>query len=363
MKLCFKITALLLCICLLIGFSACSKNQEAGVPNGMKNVTVAGEDFRLYVPSSWTSNTVYGVSGAYFTMTNQSTVSAVKYAITDDMTAQMTAAGVGEGSARLDWFWQTECLEAINEVALGGSVTQMTEEQTAFVLDSLNAHRYHTTATVHGNVLHFVHAVAEKSGAFYVITFTIANDLYANLISNIDSILDVFLIMDTPYLPEGYMKSLEEDVEVPEGMMLASNNDVAYRFYVPTNWKINREEGIFSAYLESDRSSVSVIPYMPDVENMSVADFFAESEKMMKNLAGEGGYTFVSAEEQVDLGGRQATAYTYRFKVGGNEYYYKQVIAARGSMMYSLTYTAPSAESFAAHMGEVDRMIAEFTFR
>ena len=361
MKLFSKITSLLLCVLMLLACASCGNTKSGDVPDGMKNATAAGDDFRLYVPSVWNVNVAYGVSGAYFTMSQQSTVSVVKYAIDRDMQADMTAQAVGEGSARLEWFWQKECIGAVEQLALGGSLSVIGDDSESCLLGDANAIRRHASATVNGQKMHFVHVVAERAEAFYVFSFISAEDLYTSLLENVSLMLDEFRF-DEPYLPDDYVKDIDPEAEAPQGMKLASNDDVAYRFYVPEQWIVDRDQEIFAAYLESDRSSVSVVPYMPDVESMSVAQFYRMCEDMMKNTSEEGGYELLKTEKEVDLGGRVATAYTYTYTVGGVKYCYLQVIAAYKSMIYSLTYTA-LPENFEAHLEEVDRMIDTFEFR
>jgi len=356
----FHSLLLLLCTAaLLLGGVSCRKVPNEEVPQGMKYATASGSDYRLFVPSVWTSNTAYGVSGAYFTMSEPSTVSVAKYSITAEQAASMQGL---EGSARLDLYWENVCLDAVERISLGGSVQKQGEEPESVLLDTLNARRYHVTATVSGDTLHFVHVLAERDGAVYVMTFTVIDNLYESLLRNVDTIIETFLFSDEPYYPDDYAKTPTEGVDAPDGMKLASNDTVSYRFFVPESWKLNQEEEIFAAYVESDRSVVSVVPYMPDVERMSVAEFFTMCAEMLENTADEDGFELLKEEKEVDLGGRVATAYTYRYTVGGTEFRCMQVIAAYGSMLYSVTYTA-TPESFDAHLADVERIIDAFEFR
>lgn len=354
-----KVAAFLLCFAILLCGASCSSNVEDGIPDGMMIASATGADYRLYVPTTWNLNTAYGVSGAYFNLSRQSTVSVVKYGITGQLANNLQAAELSDGGMRLDWFWENECKPAIDSVSLGGSVQKVEEETNALLLDTENAHRYHVTATVNGETLHFVHVIAEKNNAFYVVSFTVTDSLYASLLSGIENILEEFVFSDTPYMPDDYAKKLDENADAPDGMKLASNDDVAYRFYVPTDWTVNRDETVFSAYLASDRSNVSVVPYMPDEEGVSVESFFKKCKAMLEiTMDSELTYT----AEACTLGGRDATAYSYRYTVGDTEYQYKQVIAVYGSMLYSLTYTA-LPENFDAHLAEVEAIIGAFTFR
>lgn len=365
MKLMTKCAALLLVVATLLGFAACASDQGADVPEGMKNATAAGDDFRLYIPTSWTANTSYGISGGYATLSEQSTVSMTKHAITPEMEAQMQAALAAEGGEnlgerRIDWFWNTHCLPSLRALSVGSSFTEA-EPKSQDLLNKHNAWRYHWQGSANGKGLHFLQIVVERNNAFYLFSFTAEDRQYQAQLSNVETILDHFIFAD-PYYPDDYAKSIDAAAQAPAGMKLASNEDVAYRFYVPTSWTVNPDEEIFSAYLESDRSSVSVVPYMPEVESISVAQYFELCEKMMKSTTAEGGYELLAEPEKVDLGGRQATVYVYRYTVGGREYRYKQVIAAYKSMIYSLTYTS-TPENFDAHLSDVDAMIAAFEFR
>ena len=349
---------------MLIGFASCS-SEGADVPDGMRNATAAGDDFRLYIPSSWTANTSYGVSGGYATLSEQSTVSMTKHVITPEETAQMQEACVIEstetrGERRIDWFWNTYCLPSIRALSVGSSFTEA-EPKSQDLLNKVNAWRYHWQGSANGKGLHFLQIIAEKDNAFYLFSFIAEERQYQAQLENVEKILDNFVFAD-PYYPDDYAKVIDPSAPAPEGMKLASNDDVAYRFYVPASWSINPDEEIFAAYLEGDRSSVSVVPYMPEVESISVAQYFELCETMMKSTAPEGGYELLAEPETIDLGGRQATVYLYRYTVGGREYRYKQVIAAYKSMIYSLTYTS-TPENFDAHLSDVDAIIDAFEFR
>ena len=360
MKKTIKALALLLCAVFLLSLASCVKDAPEDVPDGMKIATVAGADFRLYIPTSWNSNTAYGVSGGYFSLNTQSSVSMAKYPITEEMRERMAAAEIGdEGAARIEWFWNDTCKTALEKQSLGGSFSEV-EAKSEDLINKVNAWRFHCKGIVNGKELHYLQVVAERENAFYVFSYIADASLYEDLLPNVENMLDVFVFAE-PYVPDDYAKSLDAKVEVPAGMKLASSNDVAYYFFVPEVWTVNRDDAIYAAYLESDRSSVSIVPYEPNAESMSVAEFFTMCQDMMKATAGEDGYELIDYRS-VELGGRQATEYVYRYTVGGVEYRYKQVIAAYKSMLYSLTYTA-LPENYDAHVADVDAMIGAFTFR
>ena len=353
------ITLLLLIGILVCSFVACGKEEGEYGPEGMQIANCEGDDFRLYVPTSWNLNNAYGVAGAYYNISAQSTVSVVKYPITEEMKAVLPEGGDAEkNAARLDSFAEQYCKKAIAEQAVGEVLTEDLDLDIS-LLDDVSAREYHYYATVKGENLHFLQVIGERNGGFYVFTFICVPDLYENLLPDVEKMLSEFVFAD-PYNPDDYAREMGEG-EVPDGMILISNNDVAYRFYAPDTWKANYEQKVFAAYREDDRSSVSVVPYMPQKEGMSVAEYFSICKNQMIDIGGEESLVMIS-EDAVTLGGRNATAYVYTYEIGGKTYQYKQVVAVYRSMVYSMTYTA-TPENFEKHLADVDSMIDAFEFR
>ncbi len=353
-----KVLAMLLCIGCLLSLLACSQNKEGEyIPDGMKIANCVGDDFRLYVPGIWNVNTGYGVAGAYYKLATQSTVSVVKYAA-DAQLPDETA----------EQFFLRQCYATVEEQALGGSLKLYEEEPSTDLLDDVNAVRRHYSAVMdtyaeekaEQRELHFLQVVGKKDGHFYVFTFTAVSELYNSLLPDVEKMLSEF-IFASPYTTDDYAKELQEDAKAPEGMKLASNSDVMYRFYVPKDWVVNREERIFSAYDANDKSSVSVVPYMPESNSMSVGQYFALSRDLMMK-SGEGKFELLASGEQVDMGGRVATVFDYYYTVGGVQYRYRQFICAYRSMIYCMTYTA-LPENYETHLADVTAMIEAFEFR
>ncbi|MBE6602105.1 MAG: DUF1795 domain-containing protein [Ruminococcaceae bacterium] len=362
MKKTVKLLALLLCVAMLFSFASCNKDADKDVPRGMQNATVPGADFRLYIPTSWNPNLAYGVSGGYASLTRLSNVSMVKYPITEEMLTSLPAPDAeNAANERIDWFYTTQCRPTLELVSLQGSFVEVAPKA-ADLINNLNAIRYHEKGNVDGKTVHFVQVLTERANAFYVFSFTVLDELYERLLPDVEKILDNFVFADTPYEPDDYLKSLNTSAKAPEGMQLASNGEVAYRFYVPKTWSVNRDERIFSAYVADDRTSVSVIPYMPDGSNISTHDLFVMSENAMKATAGVDGYELFSHDSEATLDKRPADRYHYRYTVGGISYHYVQVIAAYKDKLYCVTYTALPAY-FDAHLAEFEAILAAFEFK
>ncbi len=358
-----RMAAILLCLCALFVLPSCG-GEESEVPEGMKSATAEGADFRLYVPSGWNVNTAYGVSGAYFNALEQSSVSVVKYGITEVMESEMAASDTVDAerpTTRLQWYFEEKVYTALVNVADEGSVTAHTEDFADTTLDGVNAKHYHHSLEVDETELHFLHVVAERAEAFYVFSFTATEKYYKELYTASDSdvkkILKEFKFADSGYKPEEPAKELEDGTP-PDGMKLASTKEVAYLFYVPEAWRINVTNEIYSASV--DGAMVSVTPYQPDTVNISVKTYAESCEKLLKDASES--YEALTHFADGKLGGGNALIWEYRYTVSGTCYRGHQVMVGYGGMIYSVTYTALDAE-YDAHLQDAMRIFEEFTFR
>ncbi len=230
------------------------------------------------------------------------------------------------------------------------------------MLDKVDAGRWCYTALVSGTTYRYKQLIAEKNNAFYVFTFTATEEMYEQYLSDVEKILNAFCFSDEPYYPD-YAKKLDASGDAPKGMKACYGADVAYKFYVPTEWEIDLDTSIYSAYLKSDYSSVSVVPYMPTVEHLSVAEYWQMVCDETVKLLGDSAMTvYDDKTHKENLGSREATVYEYTCKIGGKTYRYRQYISAYRSMIYSLTYCALE-EHFDEHLTDVERMVSAFEFR
>ncbi len=373
-----RFAAILLCVSVLLSLAACAQSGEEGevAPAGMQFATAEGADYRLFIPTHWNVNLAYGISGGYYSLGTQSTISMESYPISADMEEKLAAAvAAGEretgeesetGDAtpaspaklRADWFYENELKPLIASLASGG-VEMVKINCVSVLLDGVNAQQYHASATVGESKLHFVQAVGERNGSFYVLSFTVEDALYQNLKEDYSSILEAFRFSDVPYVPAEPSKVIPEE-SAPEGMKLASNGDVSYAFYVPLNWTVRENEEIFAASAP-DGSSMSVIPYMPGSEEiMNVSEYFDWNKAAMLK-ASPNGLEEISAEETA-VDGLAAMRYEYLYTVGGVTYHYVQVITVWRGMFYNLTYTALPA-NFEANLTHVQSILDAFDFR
>ena len=92
---------------------------------------------------------------------------------------------------------------------------------------------------------------------------------------------------------------------------------------------------------------------------MTAKEYFEACEEIYKtDIAG---YERIS-ESNTTLSGRDAVSYEYKAVYGSAEYKIRQTVAVYGSLIYSVTYTA-LADSYDAHIADVDVMVSAFIFR
>ncbi|MBQ9783604.1 MAG: DcrB-related protein [Clostridia bacterium] len=331
-----KITALLLALLLTLFAASCSADSDA--PEDMHSVTVPGEPFILYVPNHWVSNTVSGISSAYYSPTEKILVSARYYTPADQA---LTV------SAYMD-----TCVAGYSESLAGFALTERNDQT---VLGNADAVKITYKITEDGKEF-TCFQIAVKHGADLVSLHGYCpTERYELVRADYDSIVANFVLCEKSD-PNG---AEVVDKKTPEGMEIASADQLEYRLYVPKLWVCNAESGVSEAYYpESEKSNVTVTSYAPS-ESISVQSYFAQCEAEYRTTLP--GYERLSESERT-VAERSAYSYTYRTVVDGVEFKIMQTLFAYDSMIYSFTYTA-RVELFDSHMADVEAMLNAFTFR
>ena len=354
-QLILRIFAAFLLVAALFATVSCTAKEETLIPEGMQSATAYGATYRLYVPTTWSLKILPGISGAYYNVADQSSVSVAEYPIDAALAAELAA--LDQGASRAGFYFEKTLLAQIKLMATG-DVHLYDEDCIATTLGGVNARQYHASATVAGAVTHFLHLIAEKDNKFYVFSFTASEYLYEYCMSDVQKMLENFGF-GTEYTPTDAIKNFPTDANAPEGMKIASDDVVEYFFYVPNSWTVS-ETSSANAATAPDGSYVSVVPYLPSGEGISVREYFEKSEEMMQTTSG-GHYTRL-LEKEITIGGGKALQYEYEYTVGGVTYRYLQIIVGYKSTIYNLTYTA-LPQNFDTNRADVNAMIAAFTFR
>lgn len=341
-----RILSPVLCLLLLATMLVACGGKDDEVPENMQYATVAGSNYRLFLPIDWNLLTDTGVSGGYASAQNKAVIYVKVYENPESLEARD--------------FWSTVLMPS-----LLGSFEKLEPVSTLTPVEStLNEHAAITApfegtremVTYQGQLV-----ICPKGDQIYVLTFCARKDLYEGYLSVFDTVKSNFKFSDTPFEPEDPINTVDPNADAPEGMMLASNDDVAYRFYVPKSWVLDKNLPTSSAYVsESDRSNVNVTVYMPEEDHIeSVDDFWAtclEELKKGMEIVGE----IKGTEVTVD--GRPGKTYEYTANVSGKTYRFAQTITSYRGMIYTITYTATEA-NYDTHRDTYSDILAAFDFR
>lgn len=369
MKGFLKYTAALLAVLLLLAsLPACSESNE--VPDGYQYATCAGEYFRLFVPVSWSVTTASGISGATLTLSGGIATVSMKqlpYAPTNE-------DGTPVVEPTLDGFMH-DYVEEISALYEYKTVDALIEVQ----IDGFRAVRLSYTASIDGTVYQFRQVLCKVEGRFYLFSFSAPPDAFetevdeegGTLSDMAGEIQDHIRFDSEPYEGSADTREVPDDVKAPEGMKLISTDGVAFRFFAPTAWETDSENGanlVWTQESDGSRSNVSMLTYMPEYDGYSVDNYWTDMcDQQYKNNLPSFALLLVDENgepggEAGKLGDRNAKLYTYTYTLGGNTYKTRQAICVYATSIYVLTYTALE-EHFDSHLTEVDAMQAAVVFR
>ncbi len=329
-----RILAILLLLALVCCLFGCSND---GAPDGMFSATLDGEPFILYVPDGWMDNTSSGISSAYFSANEKTGVSAKYYtAESSDTTLEEYVASVIDDYSKTNDMFDMESNEPD-------------------VLGGVDAREIIYTVRFEGKVFKFRQLFVKYLGDFVVLSFCSPLDTFEDRGEMFDMIADAFVLCEKGET----VNDCVTDKKTPDGMKIASGDNVQYRLYVPVSWVCNSESGKSEAYFpESGKPNVTVTAYSPD-STMTIEEYFAECEEEYKEKLD--GYEFISAENR-SVAEIEARSYTYSVSVGEHDLRIMQTVFIYNELVYSFTYTALDV-SFDAHIEDVNSMLDAFIFR
>ena len=85
------ISALILCLIMILPLASCAKSD---IPEGYQLVACEGDGFRLYVPTQWVPNNTSGVTGAFYSSVDAASIAVY---VADDA-GELTASEYWGGS-------------------------------------------------------------------------------------------------------------------------------------------------------------------------------------------------------------------------------------------------------------------------
>ncbi len=379
--------------CVLI---SCSDDRT---PTGMQDVTCAGEDFILYVPLTWTSNSRSGISGAYYTTSDHSEkgedlANHAKY-------WTITAQKVTDGAADMDAYWAklsayyAQSFEEFTVIPYKAATEDKQEQlyrQTTLDIDGddtgMSAARvYEFTARVkefaptedlsEQVAMSFtrkycqVISRAPDGSGYYVLTYSAREEDYATFIDSFiydlpeGTVVGEFVILANK--TETTAPELFEDPDTADNMIPASTDQMPYRFYVPATWSVGGTTEYPAAFAPNGTTNVTVTMYVPSNEQMSVDAYWQgyclpEYEAVFDTL--QVSDEVIEATIGVQKDTKNAKTYTFEGTIGGKTYQYKQTVLVHASLIYCIPYTALGSDgSFTQYAGDYAAMLDSFTFR
>ena len=336
------LTLVLTALLLLTPLTSCAGGEDE-IPEHMQIATASGSLYRLYVPQDWNVMLDMGTSGAYASLQGTAVVFVRDY----------DALGMSAADFARDV--HSPLLTSAfpeHEMELSDPTATVLDGQAAVYLDYKGTREQ---VTYIGRDV-----VCIRDGRAYVLSFCAQKDVYEGYTPMRDEMTAAFRFSTEPYAPKKATNTVDPTAPAPAGMKLASNDDVAYRFYVPSSWILDTALPTSSAYVsEDDRSNVSVTVYMPEVDRMSADEYWELASGQIRAVCPD--MTLISVTETA-LDTRPARTYLYTATVGERLYRFAQTVAAYRGMVYTVTYTALD-EQFDAHLPEVEQILSAFDFR
>jgi hypothetical protein len=335
-KIISLLIVIIFCVSTLVGCA-----QDDGVPNGMFSATIKGEPFTLFVPNGWTDNRDSGISSAYYGL---NVIASARYYTPEDANTTL--------SDYVDEYIESckqtyEDFSFTRKDAALGKNTPAVRIEYDFSRDTLNESSKASKAKA-------VQYIAMHNGDAIMLSFYCESSAFEEYAEVFEQIRKEFLFGE-----KSVVNDIATDKKTPDGMKLASEDNIEYRFYIPNEWNTDLSDGASIAfYSESGRPNVSVSSYSLR-EDMDAKTYFSLCEEDYKKTLE--GYELISSEER-KIHDIDAVSYTYKTVYGSAELRLMQTVFIYNGSAYSITYTA-LADRFEAHLDDVEQMLSAFRFR
>lgn len=332
-----KIIALALALLLCISLLCSCGGRGDDIPDNMQLASIDDEPFKLYVPEGMSVNLDSGISSAFKYVPDEVIISARYY------TPENPEMTLSE--------YMTYCAEGYSESLASFEMTALDSS----ILSGIDALKMTYTTKIKDIDYSCTQISAFYKGDMISLCFYIPSAVSESYAETVKRVTEVFVICDKA-------EPINDEVvdkKTPDGMKIASEDQLEYRFYVPKTWICNSESGKSEAYYpESEKSNVTVTSYSPS-EEMSTEEYIELcKETYAQSISG---YNLVETKDTY-VNEKKAIEMIFEANYDGIDFKIRQVSLLYGRMIYSITYTA-TAERYNDHADDVDKMIAEFTFR
>lgn len=160
----------------------------------------------------------------------------------------------------------------------------------------------------------------------------------------------------------GGLTSCASSSEVPDGYQYATCGGEYFRLFVPTQWTVNTESGVSSAFITSSGKimvTMTEVAFIPD-ETSEAAPLVQFVDAHLAELAKLKDYKHEKSFD-VTLSGYRAKDVTYAATVAGDTFRFRQVLTRVEGRYYVFSYTAPT-DRFDLWLDTVDEILENVTF-
>ena len=171
--------ALLALLCLLLALTclvSCAKKDEFSPPTGMKLATDEQATFHFYVPEAWTVDYSTAAAGAYYSLSDPSSVSVMAWELPNT-------------DSTVDDWWELNVGEI--EKVFSDVAVESAENAT---VDGVYAKKYTYTATLGEYAYRFQQVAAIKDGAVYLFTYTSLPENFDKHLEDVGQMLEFLLL-------------------------------------------------------------------------------------------------------------------------------------------------------------------------
>ncbi|MBQ9429305.1 MAG: hypothetical protein IJU41_07170 [Clostridia bacterium] len=173
-----KIICILLCAAALLLLAACGESGTLSAPYGFSLVSDTKiVDYALFVPSTWTVDKQGGITAAYYSELDPTSITVTLYALP-------------EGVSDLDGYWNYY-LDSSKDV-YGAPEDLVTENVT---LDGYEARQYTYSLSFGGDVYKFMQTVCLRGGGVYVITYASTAENFERHYKDVETTLGAFTFL------------------------------------------------------------------------------------------------------------------------------------------------------------------------
>ena len=330
-----KILSLCLILSTIICLFACGQ-KTSDIPEGMQLVR-GGEDigYYFYAPEEWTVANLGGISSAYASNVDTSSVSYTEVSAPDGTVYEYFHSSLSEFPDA------PEIVVDGTEVTFGNA-----DSAVSFVYDyTYSAHKFRTMQI-------FV-SYGERFGIF---TFTAPLEYisskekfqYDYYREKVDNVVSVFKFTQKSG------ENIQDTAEIqPDGYKLISDAQVAkFSLYVPEDMTVNYSSGISSASF-SDGSNITLSRAM--ATGVVVSDYWETRKGELAGITSD--LSVILENDNTSLGNsKRAYAYEYTYVYNGSVYHVYQILGITTFNGFVFTYTAKE-ENYAFHLEQIEKII------